>query len=176
MATYRKLSSKWQAIVRHKEIGTTSRSFHTKQAAIRRVISVEEQLEAGTLGTLRPIHITLGGLLERYSSEVTPVKGGATTDLRRLQRLIRDPLSSLSASQLISQAVAAFRDRRLLDGRRICHYGLILIRHCLKIAMSGWGLMLSSNPVDRLKMPPSSPAQNRRLEVCEFERLEEAAR
>ena len=176
MATYRKRNGKWQAIVRHKNIGTTSRSFHTKQAAIKWVISVEEQLEAGTFGTLRPTHITLGELLERYSCEVTPAKRGATTELRRLQRLIRDPVSSLKASQLTSQAIAGFRDRRLLDGRRTCHYDLILIRHCLKIAMNEWGLMLSSNPVDRVKMPPSSPARNRRLEDGEFERLEEAAK
>ena len=176
MATYRKRNGKWQAIVRHKTIGTTSRSFHTKQAAIKWVISVEEQLEAGTFGTLRPTHITLGELLERYSCEVTPTKRGATTELRRLQRLIRDPVSSLRASQLTSQAIAGFRDRRLLDGRRTCHYDLILIRHCLKVAINEWGLMLSSNPVDRVKMPPSSPARNRRLENGEFDRLEEAAR
>ena len=65
-------SGKWQAIVRHKSIGTTSRSFHMKQAAINWVISIEEQLEAGTFGTIRPAHFTLGELLERYSGEVTP--------------------------------------------------------------------------------------------------------
>ena len=80
------------------------------------------------------------------------------------------------ANQLTSQAIADFRDRRPLDGRRTCHYDLILIRHCLKIAMNEWGLMLSSNLVDRLKMPPSSPARNRRLEDGEFERLEETAK
>ena len=176
MATYRKRNGKWQAIVRHKTIGTTSRSFHTKQAAIKWVISIEEQLEAGTFGTLKPTHTTLGELLQRYAREVTPVKRGATTELRRLHRLIRDPLSSLRVGQLTSQAIAAFRDRRLLDGRRTCHYDLILIRHCLKIAMNEWGLMLPSNPVDRVKMPPSSPARNRRLEDGEFDRLEEAAR
>ena len=176
MATYRKRNGKWQAIVRHKNIGTTSRSFHTKQAATKWVISVEEQLEAGTFGTLRPSHITLGELLKRYSCEVTPAKRGATTELRRLQRLIRDPVSGLKASQLTSQAIAGFRDRRLLDGRRTCHYDLILIRHCLKIAINEWGLMLSSNPVDRVKMPPSSPARNRRLEDGEFDRLKEAAK
>ena len=95
MATFRKRGGKWQAIVRHKTIGTTSRSFHTKQAAIKWAISVEEQIEAGTFGTLGPTHITLGELLERYSGEVTPAKRGATTELRRLQRLIRDPFSSL---------------------------------------------------------------------------------
>ena len=140
MATYRKCGSKWQAIVRHKNIGTTSRSFHTKQAAIKWVISVEEQIEAGTFGTLRPTHVTLGELLESYSGEVTPAKHGATTGLRRLQRLISDTVSSLKVSQLTSQAVAYFRDCRLLDGRRTCHYDLILIRHCLKIAMNELGV------------------------------------
>ena len=36
--------------------------------------------------------------------------------------------------------------------------------------------MRSANPVDRVKMPPSSPARNRRLESGEFDRLEEAAK
>ena len=176
MATFRKRGGKWRAIVRHKTIGTTSRSFHTKQAAIKWFISVEEQLEAASFGALRPTHITLGELVKRYSNEVTPAKRAATTELRRLQRLIRDSLSSLRVSQLTSQAIAAFRDRRLLDGRRTCHYDLILIRHCLKIAINEWGLMLSSNPVNRVKMPPSPPARNRRLESGEFERLKEAAK
>ena len=88
MATYRKRNGKWQAIVRHKNIGTTSRSFHKKQAAIKWVISVEEQIEAATFGALRPTHITLGELLKRYSNEVTLAKRGATTEFRRLRRLI----------------------------------------------------------------------------------------
>ena len=176
MATYRKRNGKWQAIVRHKDIGTRARSFHTKQAAIKWAVSEERKLTEGVMGVLKPSDATLGQLLQRYVAEVLPAKRGAATEGQRLQRLIRDPVSGLKVSQLTSQAIAAFRDRRLLDGRRTCHYDLILIRHCLKIAMNEWGLMLSSNPVDRVKMPPSSPARNRRLEDGEFDRLEEAAR
>ena len=176
MATYRKRNGKWQAIVRHKDIGTRARSFHTKQAAIKWAVGEERKLTEGVMGVLKPSDATLGQLLQRYVAEVLPAKRGAATEGQRLQRLIRDPVSSLKVSQLTSQAVATFRDRRLLDGRRTCHYDLILIRHCLKIAMNEWGLMLSSNPVDRVKMPPSSPARNRRLEDGEFDRLEEAAR
>ena len=176
MATYRKRNGKWQAIVRHKGIGTRARSFHTKQAAIKWAVSEERKLTEGVMGVLKPSDATLGQLLQRYVAEVLPAKRGAATEGQRLQRLIRDPVSGLKVSQLTSQAIAAFRDRRLLDGRRTCHYDLILIRHCLKIAMNEWGLMLSSNPVDRVKMPPSSPARNRRLEDGEFDRLEEAAR
>jgi integrase len=128
------------------------------------------------MGVLKPSDVTLGQLLQQYVVEVLPAKRGAATEGQRLQRLIRDPVSSLRASQLTSQAIAAFRDRRLLDGRRTCHYDLILIRHCLKIAMNEWGLLLLSNPVDRVKMPSSSPTRDRRLEVGEFDRLEEAAK
>ena len=149
MATYRKRNGKWQAIVRHKDIGTRARSFHTKQAAIKWAVGEERNLTDGVVGLLKPAEVTLGELLQRYVADVLPAKRGAATEGQRLQRLIRDPVSSLRVSQLTSQAVAAFRDRRLLDGRHTCHYDLILIRHCLKIAMNEWGLMLSSNPVDR---------------------------
>ena len=176
MATYRKRNGKWQAIVRHKDIGTRARSFHTKQAAIKWAAGEERRMTEGLLGLLKPTDVTLGRLLQRYLIDVLPAKRGAATERQRLQRLIRDSLSSLRVSQLTSQAIAAFRDRRLLDGRRTCHYDLILIRHCLKIAMNEWGLMLSSNPVDKVKMPPSSPVRNRRLEDGEFEQLEEAAK
>ena len=71
--------------------------------------------------------------------------------------------------------MAAFRDRRLPDGARTTHYDLTLIRHCLKIAIHEWGLMLSSNPVDFIKMPPASRPRQRRLNKGEYERLEQAS-
>ena len=89
MATYRKRNGKWQAIVRYKDIGTRARSFHTKPAAIKWVFGVEEQLEAGAFGTLRPTQVTLRELLERYSGEVTLTTGGdnrASSPPEALQR------------------------------------------------------------------------------------------
>lgn len=175
MATFRKRNKKWQAIVRHKDIGTTTRSFISKANALRWVKEQEEKLETGVYGRLEPSRVTLGDLLKRYSQEITPAKRGAETEQRRLQRLIRDSLSLLTVDQLNSPVIASFRDRRLLNGNRASQYDLILIRHCLKVAINEWGLMLSSNPVDRVKMPPSSPARQRRLEVGEFERLKAAS-
>ena len=171
MATFRKRNKKWQAIVRHKDIGTTTRSFISKTNALRWVREQEERLETGVYGRLEPSRVTLGDLLKKYSQEITPAKRGAETEQRRLQRLIRDSLSLLTVDQLNSPVIAGFRDHRLQDGTRACQYDLVLIRHCLKIAINEWGLMLASNPVDRVKMPPSSPARQRRLEVGEFERL-----
>ena len=175
MATYRKRNGKWQAIVRHKDIGTITRSFRAKSLAVKWVAEQESKLEARSYGSLKPDSVILGELLSRYCREITPSKRGANTEERRLNRLINDPISTLTLDKLSSSAIAAFRDRRLPDGARTTHYDLTLIRHCLKIATHEWGLMLSSNPVDFIKMPPTSKPRQRRLNKGEYERLEQAS-
>ena len=176
MATFRKRNGKWQAIVRQKNIGTASRSFIKKTQAIKWALEQEERIERGVFGSIEPSEVTLGELLNRYSQQITPAKRGAETEQRRLNRLINDSISDYSIEQLTSQTLVSFRDRRLLDGQRACEYDLILIRHCLKVAMSEWGLMLSVNPVDQIKKPPSPKARERRLNDGEYERLEAASK
>ena len=176
MATYRKRNSKWQAIIRHKNIGTVTRSFKSKSHAIKWVHEQENIIEAGHYGLLKPDSVILGELLSRYCRGDYPrVKRSANTEERRLNRLINDPISALTLDKLSSSAIAAFRDRRLPDGARTTHYDLTLIRHCLKIATHEWGLMLSSNPVDFIKMPPTSKPRQRRFNKGEYERLEQAS-
>jgi len=128
------------------------------------------------LGSIKPSEVTLGELLQRYSQQITPAKRGAKTVQRRLNRLINDSISDYSIEQLTSKTLASFRDRRLIDGQRTCQYDLILIRHCLKIAISEWGLMLSVNPVDKIKKPPSPKARERRLKNGEYQRLKAASK
>ena len=172
MATFRKRNGKWQVIVRHKSIGTVSQSFIAKTQAVKWALEQEERIERGVFGCIEPSEIALSELLQRYSKEITPAKRGAAIEMYRLRRLINDPISSLSIDQLTSQALASFRDKRLRDGHRACQLDLILIRHCLRIAISEWGLMLSVNPVDQIKKPPSPKARQRRLNGGEYERLE----
>ena len=155
MATFRKRNDKWQAIVRQKNIGTVSRSFIKKTQAIKWALEQEERIEMGVYGSIEPSRVTLAELLQKYSQEVTPAKRGAETEQRRLNRLIKDSISDYSIEQLTSKTLASFRDRRLIDGQRACEYDLILIRHCVRIAISEWGLMVSVNPVDQIKKPPS---------------------
>ena len=176
MATFRKRNGKWQVIVRHKSIGTVSRSFIVKTQAIKWALEQEERIERGVFGCIEPSEIALSDLLQRYGKEITPAKRGAAIERYRLRRLINDPISSFSIDQLTSQVLASFRDKRLKDGQRACQLDLILIRHCLKIAMSEWGLMLSVNPVDQIKKPPSPKARERRLNDGEYERLEAASK
>ena len=163
MATFRRRKNKWQAIVRHKDIGVVAKTFHSKTLAVKWASEEHERIAQSSLASIEVTKVSLGQLLLRYSSEVTASKKGAATEKRRLNRLINDPVSTLTLDKLSSSAIAAFRDRRLPDGVRTTHYDLTLIRHCLKIATHEWGLMLSSNPVDFIKMPPTSKPRQRRL-------------
>ncbi len=138
MATLRKRVNKWQAIVRHQSIGTTAKSFSSKSLALKWSIAQEQAIESGAFGRVSPSKVTLGELLKRYLDIITPSKRGADVERRRLKRLIGDDISSYQLDRLSSQTIAKFRDRRLLDGRRTCQYDLILIRHCIKLAINEW--------------------------------------
>jgi len=175
VATFRRRKNKWQAIVRHKDIGVVAKTFQSKTLAVKWASEEHERIVHKNSSSLEITKVTLGQLLLRYSREVTVLKKGAVTEKRRLNRLINDPISTLTLDKLSSSAIAAFRDRRLPDGARTTHYDLTLIRHCLKIATHEWGLMLSFNPVDFIKMPPISKPRQRRLNKGEYERLEKAS-
>ena len=175
MATIRKHRGKWQAIVRRKAQGSASKTFHIRRDAERWARDQERRLDNGTFGKLAPQEVTLSELLIRYRDTITVKKKGAPQETRRIQRLLKDPLSSLMADQITSDRLASFRDKRLRDGTRAAAIDLILIGHCLKIAMNEWGLSLALNPADKVKRPAPPNARQRRLEAGEYIALERAA-
>ena len=93
MATIRKHRSKWQAIVKRKGIGSKSKTFHFRRDAERWAREQERKLDNGKFGKLLPQDVTLAKLLIRYRDTVTSAKKGAPQETRRIQRLLKDPLS-----------------------------------------------------------------------------------
>ena len=176
MATLRKRNAKWQAIVRHKSIGTLAKTFPSKLLAQQWSREQELRLANGSFGKLLPDGVDLRELLLKYRDSVTPQKRGQAAERRRINRLLSDPISTTPISQLSSQLLANFRDRRLQDGIRASQYDLVIIRHCLKVAINEWGLLLEKNPADRVKLPPSPKARERRLKQSEFEQLKAASK
>ena len=176
MATFRKRNAKWQAIVRHKSIGTLAKTFPSKLLAQQWSREQELRLAKGDFGKLLSDGVELRELLIKYRDTVTSQKRGRATEHRRINRLISDPISATPLSQLSSQLLATFRDRRLQDGVRASQYDLVIIRHCIKVAINEWGVLLESNPADRIKLPPSPKARERRLKHSEFEQLKAASK
>ena len=175
MATIRKHRGKWQAIVRRKGQGSASKTFLIRRDAERWARDQEQRLDNGTFGKLAPQEVSLADLLIRYRDTITVTKKGAPQETRRIQRLLKDPLTSLSADKITSERLASFRDKRLRDGTRAAAIDLILISHCLKIAMNEWGLSLALNPADKVKRPPPPKARQRRLEAGDYVSLKRAS-
>lgn len=72
--------------------------------------------------------------------------------------------------------MATFRDRRLKDGLRAASYDLQIIRHCINVASSEWGVSIKSNPVNEIRMPRMPSPRERRLRPGEYELLLQYAR
>ena len=175
MATIRKHRSKWQAIVRRKGVGSKSKTFNIKRDAQRWAREQELKLDNGTFGKLMPDEQSLAQLLRTYRDKVTSKKKGAPQEIRRIRRLLKDPISNLKISHLTSYKLSLFRDRRLHDGPRAAALDLIIISHCISIAIKEWGLALDENPTINVKRPAPPKARQRRLEDGEYELLYEAS-
>ena len=175
MASIRKRNNKWQVQVRRKGAGSIAKSFMTKSEATRWAYKQELNMERGLYGHIGPSDITLRDLLERYKSEVTPTKRGAAQEIRRINRLMRDPFTAKRVSELLPSALARFRDERLKCGARAAQYDLVIIGHCLKVAKLEWGLLLSENPVKSIRPISPNRPRERRLSEQEYASLKEAS-
>lgn len=176
MGSIRKRSGRYQAQVRRHGAQAVSRTFTTRKDALVWIRGLEARIDLGDTSVTAPKALTLGDLLARYCSEISPHKKGAVPEIRRLNRLLRDEVSKISLNNVNSHALASFRDRRIADGVRAAQYDLALIRHCWNIAKKEWGIPLPANPVSDIRVPNGIKHRDRRLHDGEFEKLKEAAK
>ena len=134
MGSIRKRKNKYEAQVRRQGIQSLTKTFTSKKDAAIWVRGIEARIDAGDINVLAPKLTTLRDLLIQYQNEVTPLKKGHAAEARRINRLLKDPISSFSLRDLNGQILAQFRDRRINDGVRAAQYDLIIIRHAIKIA------------------------------------------
>ena len=151
MAAIRQRNGKWQVQIRRTVHGSASRTFAYRRDALAWARTSEAELESGRYEARKVAHTTLGELLTRYRNEVVVHKRARATETRRIDRLLRDPVSTVSLASLDATVLAAFRDRRTRDGVRTCRYDLVLIRHALHLARPEWGYALPLNPVDGIR-------------------------
>ena len=176
MGSIRKRSGRYQAQVRRQGVQAVSRTFTTKKDALVWVRGIEARIDVGEINVAAPKAGNLGDLLKRYREEVSPTQKGAITEIRRLDRLLKDPISTIPLPKLTSHALATFRDRRVDDGLRAAQIDLSIIRHCWNIAVKEWGIPLPANPVSEIRVPNGIKHRERRLREGEFEKLQEAAK
>src|SRR5512139_2196878 len=119
MATITKTQSgTWKAQVRKIGLPAVSKTFKTKHDAEVWSRSVESEQDRGVfVNRSEADRITVGELIDRYVQEVTPQKRSAKNDKQRMLFLKRS-FGHFIVSRLQAKDIAAYRDRRLAEGRQ----------------------------------------------------------
>jgi hypothetical protein len=147
--------SSWQVQVR-RQGRQFSRTFRLRADAELWARQLAAELDRGGLPTdsRRLRAHTLADLLRRYEAEVVPRKRSADREVYMLRVILRHPVARVSLNLLTSTEIAKYRDHRLslVKGDTV-RRELAIVRHCIEVARNEWGFVLSSNPVQQVKMP-----------------------
>jgi integrase len=172
MASFRYRSNRWQARVRRKGYPDEVKSFITRLDAEKWARSIESDIDKGQfVNTTEAQRTTLGDLIERYLTEVTPTMKGASEDTIRLKAIMRKQIAHWSMANLTATRIAAYRDERLIQVSagtviRELAYLSAIINH----ARREWGINVP-NPVQMVRKPQSSQARSRVLTDDEIDKL-----
>ena len=108
MATIRKRGARWQIQVRRQGYPLLTKSFALKSDAEAWGRQKEVELDRGEVILVQ--HDlqtkTLGDLLSRYKTEVTPLKRGAGPEAARLSAMLRHPMADVPLRGVISRPTA----------------------------------------------------------------------
>jgi len=155
----------WQAKVRRKGFPTQSRTFSYKEDAEKWVRGVERELETtGFVDRREADRSTLGEVLRRYQEEITPSKKSADIESVKINVILKDPiLPKLKMTAVTSDAIAAWRDRRLVEvtGATV-NRELDVLSAVLNHARREWRIHVE-NPVRDVKRPERANARDRRF-------------
>jgi len=172
VASIRKRNGLWQAQVRSRKLGSTSKSFHKKSDAVAWAKVQEAMMQTGVWKPKGKRCSTIGDLIRTYLIKATPNKKGAGPETRRLNRLLKETaLMKIKLDDARPHHFATFRDKRIKDGNRACEYDLVLLRAAWNTARIEWGWDLDDNPLTLIRFPKNNPPRERRLKRGEYERL-----
>lgn len=174
MATFRKRGEfQWQAQVRKKGWPLQSKTFNTYAEAEAWAAVIESEMVRGVfVSRAEAERTTLGKIIQRYISEVTPLHRGAKSEELRLNAMARHPIASRSLASLTSTDFASYRDARLRGDIKkglppaaaaTVHRELGLIQRVIDQARREWGISLAENPVRLVARPKLKNARDRRL-------------
>lgn len=175
MASYRQRNGKWQARVLRDGYPDQTKTFAIKADAEKWARALESEIDKGQFVNVSEAQrTTLGDVIERYLTEVTPSMKGATEDTIRLKAIMRKSIARWSMANLSAARVAAYRDERLKEVSagtviRELAYISAIVNHSRR----EWGINVP-NPVQMVRKPQSPPARGRVLTDEEVEKLLQA--
>ena len=172
MASLRKRGERWQVQIRRQDAAPISKSFISKAAARAWALKTEALIEEGGLEQRQSSYETLGDILIRYRDEVSCNKRGAISEIYRINNALTHPIASERLIGLKPSKFADFRDERLKwVSPSSVRRGLVILRHCVSLAINEWDIPLKENPILRLNIPQDNQQRQRRVSSRELKCL-----
>ena len=112
--------------------------------------------------------LTLKEVINRYLREITPNKRGSDSEKRRLRRLLKESICLQIIKLLKTRDYIKFKNNRIKDGNKTCHYDLVLLRHIYNVAINQWNLFNGANPLINVPKPKLNLPRTRRLTEDEY--------
>ena len=172
MATFRKRSGSWQAIVKKKGFGQLARTFDTKAEAEAWAKVAESEMVRGVfVSRAEAENTTLSEALDRYLREVSVNKKSHRTEKIYAETWKR-AFGSRSLASITSTDLAKYRDNRLKEvSENMVRLELALFSHLFTIAIKEWGMTGLTNPVFQIRKPKLPQGRDRRLLPGELDRI-----
>lgn len=174
MATFRKRSGSWQALVKKKGFGQIGRTFDTKGEAEAWAKIIEAEMVRGVYFSQKEAEATtLSEALDRYEREISSIKKGHLQEKKRIRSWKAHPLAKRFLATIQGKDIAAWRDARIKSGSsaNTVRLDLAIISHLFEIARKEWGMEGLHNPVKSIRMPSPPAGRDRRLHPGELEKL-----
>ena len=116
MATFRKRSGAWQALVKRKGFGQIARTFDTKADAEAWARQTESEMDRDDFVTRKESEITtVSEALDRYEKEVSSGKKGHGKEKYTIDHWRNSSLAARFLSNIRSSDLATWRDERLKE-------------------------------------------------------------
>ena len=173
MATFRRRTGKWQAIVRRKGYRQVAKTFNSKiDAESWAKVTESEMIRGVFVSRAEAENTTFGEALGRYADEVTALKKGRDQEISRIRILKSSPLAIRSLASITGKDVANYRDVRLEEvAAGTVLRDLAMISNLYSVAVREWGMAGLVNPVSQIRKPKLPKGRDRRLLPGELDRI-----
>lgn len=159
--------------IRRKGHPSEARRFAALEDARKWQRAREREIDLGVYADRRKAaQHTVGDLVKRYRTEVTPTKRGEREETGRLRALEGDPIARVNAADLQAHHLHDWMDRRVAadaSGSTI-NREINIISHVLTKARKAWGIPVR-NVVADIERPKSAPPRDRRISAAELDAI-----
>lgn len=173
MATIRRRGQGWHVQIRIAGTKPVTRTFATKDDAVKWSRQIEGDIQDGAVVTGLDIlkRTTLRQLIERYRDTVTIHKKSAVNETMYLDAILREPFVDKLVAAVTRDDLVQYRDERLKSVKAsTINHDLTFISQVFNTAKHEWGIPVE-NPMFGIRRPKADQARTRRLEKDEFDAL-----